>query len=91
MRKNKRSALLLDNALGNLYRAAFFLARKEKGKQLAREMLRQALAAFQRANVRVDPKLIRFEKQIVRVKNKKERLVLAELILDEYKRMVRSS
>ena len=84
----KEEKLILADAVGNLYRAAFFLGRSPKGKSLADEMLARTLKIFQRMGMD-DANVAQLKNQISKIKTKRQRLVVAERILDEYKKMAR--
>ena len=80
----KQNPILAD-AIGNVYRAAFFLARSPRGKKLASQMLEKAIDVLQKFNRKESAVLARLHQQIGKIKTKRERLILAEYILDEYK------
>ena len=86
MRRNHQK-LILDDAIGNIYRAAFFLARDGKEKGLAETMLTRALKVLTQLDFQSRQSLVDLKNRIKKAQNKKERLVLAELILDEYKKL----
>ncbi len=83
--KTKVKKVLLADAVGNLYRAAFFLARSARGKDLAEEMLDKTEAIFADAGL-ANQKITFLKKRLKTVVGKNERLVLAERILDEYQK-----
>ena len=85
--KDNRQRLFLNNAIGNLYRAALFLARSPEEKILAEAMLEEALTVLAQTQSRAQPTLLKLRRRVRNAKTKKERLILAELILDEYKRL----
>ena len=85
--KNRHQKLILDDAIGNIYRAALFLARDPKEKKLAETMLVRALKVLAQFNFQSKQSLVDLKNRIKKVQSKKERLVLAELILDEYKKL----
>ena len=84
--KKDRQQLVLDDAIGNIYRAAFFLARDGKERNLAETVLDRALMVLSKTDSQSSQPLIELKNRIKQVKTKKERLILAELILDEYKK-----
>ncbi len=84
---SKRKKMLVENAIGNLYRAAFFLAKSSEEKVLAEQMMKDSLNVFKEVNFRFYLKLKKLKGKIKRIRTRKERLVLAELILDEYKKI----
>jgi len=77
MALNKKSKT--TDAIGNLYRAAFFLARDSQEKDLAMKLLRQA-------NQKLNSKQLTY---LIKSAPKIKRLILAEKILDEYQKMVK--
>ncbi len=88
--KTKVEKSLLADAVGNLYRAAFFLARSAQGKDLAEKILDKTEAIFADAGLASQKikKITFLKKRLKMIADEKDRLILAERILDEYQKLV---
>ncbi len=79
MELDKKS--VVSDAVGNLYRAAFFLARGKREEKEAINLINKTKEKIPSLSKKLNNLL---EKYFYRSKSRKNRLILAEKILDEY-------